>query len=805
MSENSPNRPDIQREMHKVINAANATDRQLIDNHNLEERINIEKQLRTDSKAGLITNYNVKDYLYHNVPMNILNGTIGEYGDMAYFFNKLYNVHGVGSAFKEPPLYKNHEIVTSKFINDIYLGRLRAEDAQKLLISHSKTLKQELKKTHLISEAVDTINNKLDHPLQNTEPIDASIMRSEMTISRGLPPIHPSKHIEAKINLSIGQKSEIEDDSDISAPNPLNKPVTKENTTNRSTIAGEEQNESTIKMMPKPNQSSELELSVTSIQNTRPKNMTKISNNNTSIKADTQSVFLVSKDVPVPQNSDVALPYTQSNENSTENGRKNTIIITTENLKSTGEDRPKSQTNKAGLPNVQSQVNSPYDNFKTNVIGDNRISIKNITNSTSEEQNNEVKTNPIPKSSEENLNLSNTENESQLGEIPHTTNEPTEITIQKVILPPRDEYSNNKDNQGTKISDGEFSIKHAAKSADLSQISVPTGCISPTTNSQLEIKPTENVLQMTKEVTESNMEYSSTRVPTENTALVETGTETTLLNTTMNTESLTIPKNTTKIKAKAPNESIKNVEGTAMSTTESRESNATTINNLKSTTLVRHNDIRQQNNGAEKSIKHQTKMVINSINNNQHQITLKNSSTMNPQTVDLDVNTNITTVSSTQPPKIRVKKRKTDNDMRKETKRRKESSITQKNTNVLNITKQQDNVLNCIKSSTMTIQSLLGNIHDSNRVGNFKREEEYDMDLVPSPDHLPMSSPPASSRNGLSDDEDNIINNSDAIDRLRQEDDDSDFYSHTIDNENERLPKALKRMNELAKKYGLYE
>ena len=105
----------------------------------------------------------------------------------------------------------------------------------------------------------------------------------------------------------------------------------------------------------------------------------------------------------------------------------------------------------------------------------------------------------------------------------------------------------------------------------------------------------------------------------------------------------------------------------------------------------------------------------------------------------------------------------------------------------------------------MTIQSLLGNIHDSNRVGNFKREEEYDMDLVPSPDHLPMSSPPASSRNGLSDDEDNIINNSDAIDRLRQEDDDSDFYSHTFDNENERLPKALKRMNELAKKYGLYE
>ncbi|KAG0660489.1 hypothetical protein C6P45_001574 [Maudiozyma exigua] len=123
---------------------------------------------------------------------------------------------------------------------------------------------------------------------------------------------------------------------------------------------------------------------------------------------------------------------------------------------------------------------------------------------------------------------------------------------------------------------------------------------------------------------------------------------------------------------------------------------------------------------------------------------------------------------------------------------------------------EHDSVLDNIKNSTMAFQSLLGDMHGVSTSGAHENEQAPEVDASDSYSHSYESSNSGSRRNSYGDDGDEWSDNTD--DQIVVNDDDSDSeieagfnYESEKSVEIDRLPKALKRMNDLAKKYGLYE
>lgn len=142
------------------------------------------------------------------------------------------------------------------------------------------------------------------------------------------------------------------------------------------------------------------------------------------------------------------------------------------------------------------------------------------------------------------------------------------------------------------------------------------------------------------------------------------------------------------------------------------------------------------------------------------------------------------------------KKRKAEDNLEKEPKK-------------LAIVDEQDSVLGNIKNSTMAFQSLLGDMRRVNTAIGNEREQDPDIDANESYSYSYDTSNSESRRNSYADDEeywsdkqdDQALQNTDNNNSVIEADSNSESDNIEI----ERLPKALKRMNDLAKKYGLYE
>lgn len=141
-------------------------------------------------------------------------------------------------------------------------------------------------------------------------------------------------------------------------------------------------------------------------------------------------------------------------------------------------------------------------------------------------------------------------------------------------------------------------------------------------------------------------------------------------------------------------------------------------------------------------------------------------------------------------------------------KRKAEETLERENKKAA-IVNMQDSVLDNIKNSTMAFQSLLGDMRRVNGdIGN-GREQGPEIYANGSYSHSDDSSNSGSRRNSYADDKDDWSYKQD--DDVSQNTDDNDSVIEAGSNseseniEIERLPKALKRMNDLAKKYGLYE
>ncbi|SMN20685.1 hypothetical protein, no similarity [Maudiozyma saulgeensis] len=837
MSENSFSRLSIPREMRKIIDAANTTDGELRENPSLMRRINLERKLREESRWEVPMQRNIKDHLYHNVPMYLLNRTVGEYSDMAYFFNKLYNVHGVGSAFNQPPLYENHEIVTSGFINDIYSGRLSPEDAQKKLSSYSAVPKQqELNRIPTQPEIMDAVGKKLERPLKNFDTLDASVIRSEMTIQEDHPSTLSTDHIEPNIKSLRDQSSERKGELDMNAPSPLVQNVMKEYTTKFSTITKAVQDEPKQKVTSKPikpitkymhdgpkenitlktAQSNTPGLNMDHSQDVQKENSSKAANHASTVTMDSPSTDPVPKEMVGLQNMNPTLPNCQSEENPSEALVQNTDITTTENVKTTEDGQIKFQPSKFQIPITQNHINATKNEIETNKMENNGIPTMDEKISTITEKDNRVETNSTMNPPEVSLKSMITDRISATGDTPQTKNLPTEDITQDIIIPQTDSYSTYGNKDKSKTSNDKTKIIPNTESIQIPQRDSQSRYISLANNIQLREKPLKPSSQQNENdvdaKTKTKANNSLTRVPPENAVLIDTKDRIIPLKTTYNIQQS--PENQSAIKNEIINPDI-GTENTTIITprqTEIENANATKMDILKGKTLVAHNSISPQNNWVEGSSIQETAALESAKNNsNNYSIPSNDSKTANSKTIS--VGTDLVTVDVTLPEisEKEERKRKAVDIIGKVPKKRKESTTSDKEVDNINITTQQDNVLNSIKSSTFTIQSLLGNIHEDSRVDESNQEEEYDMDLAQSPDHFPMSSPPASPRDDLSENEDYIINKSDTVDILghneedRDTNDDSDSPSNHNDNENERLPKALKRMNELAKKYGLYE
>lgn len=128
MSENNYHPQLTVEDMRKVIEASLLTDHEIRDDPALQRRIQIEKELRTSSSTGLRIAKAIKDFRYDQIPLHKLIKSVGEYGDVSYFYNALFQFSRIGDPFKEQPLYNNYEIVTTEYLNDLYTGKLKAKD-----------------------------------------------------------------------------------------------------------------------------------------------------------------------------------------------------------------------------------------------------------------------------------------------------------------------------------------------------------------------------------------------------------------------------------------------------------------------------------------------------------------------------------------------------------------------------------------------------------------------------------------------------------------------------------------------------
>ena len=119
--------------MHTIANALPDIQNALKSNNMLSRRVYSERFLMTKAKEASVNDLYFGYHLYNRMTDDILYSKVGEYEKLVNFYNNLYIVHGARNTRNNLENYPNQDVVTDKFIDDIYTGKLSAQQAIKKL------------------------------------------------------------------------------------------------------------------------------------------------------------------------------------------------------------------------------------------------------------------------------------------------------------------------------------------------------------------------------------------------------------------------------------------------------------------------------------------------------------------------------------------------------------------------------------------------------------------------------------------------------------------------------------------------